>query len=131
VKKKSRTRDQVATAKKRAVTFERSVLHDQDRADEIEAESLESYAQRRGIPIIDNPSRQAKEKRKKIDMPGSSTTKTDLENSLDQICVIAEDALSPTSTRKQLAEALQSIYEICSPDDEEDDNSDDEDDEDE
>ena len=53
---KTLTRDQVEGRKERAVTFVRNVLGDDDRADEIEDESLEDYAERRKIEII-NPRR--------------------------------------------------------------------------
>ena len=53
---KALTRDQLADRKEKAVRFTRDVLDDPDRADEIEDESLEDYAARRKIEII-NPRR--------------------------------------------------------------------------
>jgi hypothetical protein len=48
------TRDQVESRKEKAVRFTRNVLGDSDRADEIEDESLEDYAVRRRIQLL-NP----------------------------------------------------------------------------
>ena len=49
------TRDQIQARKDKAVRFVRDVLDDHERADEIEDESLEDYAARRRIDILDNP----------------------------------------------------------------------------
>jgi hypothetical protein len=51
------TRKQLSDRKAKAARFVDNVLGDPDRADEIEEESLESYAKRRGIEIRENPSR--------------------------------------------------------------------------
>jgi len=48
------TRDQVESRKEKAVRFVRDVLGDSDRADEIEGESVDAYAERRRIAIV-NP----------------------------------------------------------------------------
>jgi hypothetical protein len=52
---KTLSRDQVQSRKDKAVRFVHDVLHDPDRADEIEEESLEDYAERRKITLT-NPS---------------------------------------------------------------------------
>ena len=52
--KNRRTIEQIETAKDRAVNFLRNVLHDDERADEVENESLEDYAERKRILIV-NP----------------------------------------------------------------------------
>ena len=51
---KTLTRKQVESRKAQAVRFTRDVLDDPDRADEIEDESLEDYAERRHIRMV-NP----------------------------------------------------------------------------
>jgi hypothetical protein len=51
---KSLTRKQLETRKAQAVRFSRDVLGDDNRADEIEEESMEEYADRRHIQIV-NP----------------------------------------------------------------------------
>ena len=53
---KALTRDQVESRKGKAVRFVRDVLGDDDQADEIAGESLEDYAERRKIEIV-NPRR--------------------------------------------------------------------------
>ena len=50
------TREQVQARKDKAVRFVRDVLDDPERADEIEDESLEDYAERRKFQIV-NPRR--------------------------------------------------------------------------
>ena len=52
---KALTPDQLESRKEKAVRFARDVLGDPDRADEIGDESLEDYAARRKIEIVDNP----------------------------------------------------------------------------
>jgi acyl carrier protein phosphodiesterase len=51
---KKLTRDQVASRKDKAVRFVRDVLDDPERADEIESESLDDYAERRKFQLL-NP----------------------------------------------------------------------------
>ena len=50
------TREQVAGRKAKAARFLRDVLDDSDRADEVEAESIEDYAARRHF-VLTNPQR--------------------------------------------------------------------------
>lgn len=53
---KTLSREQLEGRKEKAVRFVRDVLDDPDRADEIEDESLEDYAERRKIKIAEeNP----------------------------------------------------------------------------
>ena len=51
---KKLTRDQLESRKDKAVRFLRDVLGDPDRAEEIESESLDDYADRRRIQLV-NP----------------------------------------------------------------------------
>lgn len=120
--KKAKTLAQVATAKQRAVNFLTNVLEDDDRADEVEEESLEAYAERKGIQIIDNPSRHVKGKT-------MTATKADLQAVIDQVADAAANALDPRSNRVQLVDALQAIYDLTGEDDDEDDSDVDDDDE--
>jgi hypothetical protein len=53
---KTLTRDQLQSRKDKAVRFVQDVLQDPERADEIADESLESYAERRKIALV-NPVR--------------------------------------------------------------------------
>jgi hypothetical protein len=52
---KALSREQIEGRKAKAVRFVRDVLGDPGRAEEIEDESLEDYAARRGMMILDNP----------------------------------------------------------------------------
>jgi hypothetical protein len=106
---KSLTRDQLESRKTRAVRFTRDVLGDPDRADEIEDESVEDYAERRGIQII-NPTR-----RRKAVM---AKTKAELEA---EIADLREE-------NDQLQDALDAIADIVGGDDSDDDDGDGEDD---
>ena len=56
---KSRTLEQVERMKAKAARFVENVLGDPDRAEEIEAESPEEYAERKRIRPISAPSRHA------------------------------------------------------------------------
>src|SRR5262245_36042143 len=49
---KQLTREQLQARKDKAVRFVRDFLHDPDRADEIEDEDLDSYAEMRRIQVI-------------------------------------------------------------------------------
>ena len=54
---KSRTLDEIERMKAKAARFVENVLDDPGRADEIEDESPEEYAERKRIQILDNPHR--------------------------------------------------------------------------
>jgi hypothetical protein len=72
---KALTRDQLQARKDKAVRFTRDVLGDPDRAEEIEGEILEDYAERHRIHIT-NPSK----RRARIMARGK--TKADLEQEI-------------------------------------------------
>jgi hypothetical protein len=122
--KRTRTLDQVRTAQQRAVDFESNVLGDDERADEIEDESPEDYAADRGLIVI-NPSRHQRKGRGNMPRtrarnttatptPDDYQTMSDL---LKEISETAGAALDPASSRRELVEALQSIYDSSTPDD--------------
>lgn len=104
---KYRTEDQVQTAKERAVRFVRDVLGDEDRAEEIADESLDEYAERKGLEIIENPHRH--HPRMDHTLSYQNMTKADLIQRLEEV----EGELEEATDR------LNSIAEIVS--DEEDD----------
>lgn len=104
---KYRTEDQVQTAKERAVRFVRDVLGDEDRAEEIADESLDEYAERKGLEIIENPHRH--HPRKDHTLSYQNMSKADLIQRLEEV----EGELEEATDR------LNSIAEIVS--DEEDD----------
>ena len=92
---KTLTRKQLESRKAKAVRFTRDVLDDPDRADEIEDEPLEDYAERRRIKI-QNPKgvthmaiRSRKELLDRIDE--LETENEDLQTRLDEIKDIIGD----------------------------------------
>jgi hypothetical protein len=119
VARKILTRDQAETAKKRAASFTRNVLDDDDRADEIEDEGLEEWTEETGRTIT-NP-----RNRRQNCMAQTSNTKAALQGTLDQIGDIVADALDPASERADLVAALQEIDSLVSGDDDDDDDTDD------
>lgn len=60
------TRQQLQFRKDKAVRFTRDVIDDPDRAEEIEGESLEDYAGRRGIQLM-NPGKRSRMAKKSIE----------------------------------------------------------------
>ena len=94
---KSLTRDQLQSRKDQAVRFTQNVLGDPDRADEIEDESLEDYAERRKIQLANSGRRRN----------GSMATKQELQ---DQIADLQDE-------NQQLQDQLDAITDIVSPDD--------------
>ena len=67
--------------KTKAVRFVREVLDDNDRADEIEDETPEEYAERKGIQILENPSDSRLQPESRASMP----TKEELEERLAEL----------------------------------------------
>jgi hypothetical protein len=110
VPRKILTRDQAATAKERAVSFLRNVLHDDARAEQVEGEDLDTWAQETGRTIT-NP------KRKKANTMASGTTKADLQDLMDQVGNMVTDALDPALTREDVVQKLQEIDALVNPDD--------------
>jgi len=80
------SREQLERRKAQAVCFTRDVVGDEDRADEIENETLEAYAERRRIQIT-NPRRRAMKTRQQLLDEITELTETieDLEDDRDQI----------------------------------------------
>ena len=98
------TRAQLEGRKEKAVRFTRDVLGDPDRAEEIEAESLEDYAERRKVTLLNSS------KRRTALMPKSTKTKADLE---DQIAELQDQ-------NEELQDQLAAIADIVSPGDDDD-----------
>ena len=76
---KTLTRDQIQSRKDQAVRVTRDVLDDPDRADEIEDESLEDYAERRKFTIT-NPNRTGS-----TYIMANGKTKADLEAQIEDL----------------------------------------------
>jgi hypothetical protein len=79
------------------------VLQDPDKASDLEAESPESYAQRKKISIIENP-----QQRRKVDMANGngSMTKDELLNCVDEALDVLQSAYVPEADRETLAQAV-------------------------
>jgi hypothetical protein len=72
------TRAQLEGRKEKGVRFTRDVRADPDRADEIDAESLEDYAERRKLKLSNSFQR-------KVIMPSTTKTKADLEDQIPDL----------------------------------------------
>ena len=95
---KNKTYDQVVAMKKKAVRFVQDVLSDPDRADEIEDESVEGYAERKKISLTENPNRGG---------IMDSMTKVELEQVLGDAGDLLEQALDPKLERGQVVELVE------------------------
>jgi hypothetical protein len=92
---KTLTRKQVESRKAKAVRFTRDVLGDEDRAQEIEDEPLEHYAERRHIQIVNPkgaPRMATRTRRELLDrIEELETENEDLQSRLDEISDIVGD----------------------------------------
>ncbi|HMV86807.1 MAG TPA: hypothetical protein PLD20_17935 [Blastocatellia bacterium] len=108
--KKVMTTQQAETSQGRGILFVRDVLEDDDRADELEDESLDEWAARKGVEIIENP----KNKLFRVKEKNSMATKQQLEDRIAEL----ESELEEASEREaRIIDALG----IELTDDEEDD----------
>jgi hypothetical protein len=114
-KPKTLTRDQLQSRKDRAVKFTRDVVDDPDRADEIAGESLEDYAERRGITLA-NP-------RRLRNMARPTKTREELQ---DEIAGLRDENRELQEQNEGLQDQLDTIAEIVAPGDEDEDDEDDE-----
>lgn len=122
---RSITRETAEAKKQKAARFVRSVLGDDERASQIEAESADDYAERKGF-AISNP------KRKTM---ATTTTKDDLQKQVDdlqealgQIHEILSDAYTPEATREKLAKAIGEALELIDVEDEDEEDDEEEED---
>ena len=108
---KALSREQVQSRKDKAVRFTRDVLGDPDRADEIEDESLEDYAERRKFTIT-NP------KKERGNHMADGKTKAELE----------QDIADLEQENQDLQDQLDAITDIVTPSEDDDSDDDDEND---
>jgi hypothetical protein len=127
---KARTFEQTATAKTRAANFVRNVLGDDDRAAEIEDESVEHYAERKQIRIVDNPASKGKRDANDMAKTTTSPSKAELQETIDAIAEMVGDALNPVLSREEVVEKLQAMDNYLNGDDADDADDDDTDDDD-
>ena len=112
------TREQVESRKAQAVKFTQTVLGDLDRADEIAAESLEDYAQRRKIQIT-NPIRRLTMARRKT-----------IEDYRLEIADLKDENTDLQEENEGLQDQLDQIVAVASGEEEEEEEEEDEDDQD-
>src|SRR4051812_49244415 len=97
------TREQLQSRKDKAVRFTRQVVGDPDRADEIQSESLEDYAERRRIQI-QNPRGTGTMARKTI-----TDYRTELKELKEQVRDLEEE-------NETLQDQLDQVGDIIAPD---------------
>jgi len=93
------TRDQIEGRKEKAVRFVRDVLDDPERADEIEDESVEDYAERRKFEIA-NPRRRV----------STMASKAELQDRIEEL----------ESENEELQSRLDEVLDIVAPPDDAD-----------
>ena len=124
--KKQQTYEQVEARKDKAARFLRDILDDDDRAEDVEDESVEDYAERKGITITNSG-------RRAIMANGNGgngeMTKAELEDCVDNATQILTDAYVPEASREDLAAAIGDALDALSGEDsgDEDDDGDDDD----
>jgi predicted RNase H-like nuclease (RuvC/YqgF family) len=101
------SREQLQGRKEKAVRFVRDVLGDPDRAEEIERESLEDYAERREFQIT-NPRRR----------PIMGRTKT-IQDYKDQVADLKGEISELEEENEALAGQLDEIANVVAPEEEE------------
>jgi hypothetical protein len=108
------TIEQVQSKKDKAVRFLRDVLQDDDRADEVEDESPEDYAERKEIKISNSPKR-----RMTTVANGNGNdvmTKGDLQDCVDAAIQSLEDAYQPETSREDAMAAIGDALDALSGD---------------
>ena len=111
---KTLTREQLQSRKDRAVQFTRDVAGDPDRADEIEDESLDDYAQRRRIQFM-NAGR------------SSRMAKKSVEDYRAEVADLKQQIRDLEDENQTLNDKLDNIAEVLEPEDEAEDDGDDDD----
>jgi hypothetical protein len=109
----------VESTKAKAARFARDVLGDGESAGDIENESPEDYAERKGITIT-NPQR-------RITMAnggGNGLSKADLQDCIDQATEILTAAYTPEASREELAAAVGDALDALSGEGDEDEDDD-------
>lgn len=114
---KALTREQLQSRKVKAARFVREVLGDPDRASEIEGESLDSYAERRKIELMNPHGNKSRVIHEREDNMPKGESKAEL---LERIKELEEE-------NDELQDQLDQVADIVSPSDE--DANEDEDDE--
>lgn len=111
--------DDVARRKEQASRFLRDVKGDPERAAEIEAESLRSYAERRGF-VVANPRRGGKKTMAKKLREQMSEAKAEISDLEEELEALQEE-------NEQLDDQLNDVWNVLAPPDEGDEEEGDED----
>lgn len=98
---KTKTRDQVEKMRAKAVRFSEDVLHDSDKADEIAGLSVEEYAERKKITVV-NPTRRNRMARRN---PSSTPSKDELLDRIDEL----------EAENQELSDIVDEINDLTSP----------------
>lgn len=123
--RKVKSIDQVEQMQAKAVRFLANVVGDPDKAAEFAAMTPEEYAAHKKITIRENP----EICRRSISMAAVSKAQVnELNDQLDDIQDILDDALDPELTREELVAKVKEAYDVAAGDDSDDDDSDDGDD---
>jgi hypothetical protein len=127
--KKSLSYEQVEAKKRKGVQFLRDIVGDDDRADDLEDESVSSYADRKHITISNSPQRRTNFMPSGNGGNGDTLTKAELQDCIDQAVQILQDAYQPESSREDLAGAVGNALDVLegNGDEDEDDDGDDDD----
>lgn len=108
---KDKTFDQAAAMQDKAVRFLRDVVGDDEKADEIEALSVEEYASRKGLALI-NPATPSQRSEKHM----AQQTKADVEAQLETADAVLDDIwaeiIANDDGETDEADALENIAEI-------------------
>jgi hypothetical protein len=112
------TREQAERKQRQAVTLMERI-GDSDRADEFDGMSVEEYAEHRGLKIANPRSTGRKAK---------MATKNALQEQLDGIAEVLNEAYTPETTREDLAAAVGEALDIINGDTDDDDSDTDDDD---
>jgi len=107
--RRAKTWEEVERMKAKAVRFLRDVVGDEARAEEVEQESPQDYAERKRIKILDNPAVVLLVTRRLTNM---AVTKAELEKILDQIEDLADEALDPELCREEVVGKVKAIADL-------------------
>jgi seryl-tRNA synthetase len=111
--KKIMTRQQAETSKERAVRFVLNVLDDPDRADDIEDESLEEWAERKKITLTNPARRKSPAIREREDNMPKGETKTEL---LERISELEEENQELNDQLDEVTDKLEDVLDVVAPD---------------
>ena len=110
---KALTREQLQSRKDKAVRFVRDVLGDPDRAEEIEDESLDSYADRRKIRLTNPQRMKSRVIREVEDYMPKGETKAEL---LEKIQELEEENKELNDQLDEVTDKLEDVLDVVAPD---------------